>query len=132
MRGTFGDDHCREWSGITAFNPAPSVQSFDLPSVRVEQYTANPTGSRDLTTATASADASRATGTTGAIGNARDPNTADLQASLAIAVDAQGASVASVSTGTAQRDAAGANTLAVGTLPATAPQTSSNRQSVRI
>ncbi len=126
--GTFGDDHCREWRGKTPFNPAPSVETFNLPSARVEQYTANPTGNRDLRTTTASADASRAAGTIDATGNGRGPNAATLQAGLAIAVDAQNAIVGSVSTGNAQRDAVAANTGSVGALSAGLLPTSSNRQ----
>ena len=126
--GAFGDDHWREWSGITAFNPAPRVETFSLPSVRVEQYTANPTGGRDLSTATASADSSRAAGASGATGNGRSAGAASVQASLTGPADAQAADVGSVSTGTTQRDTIGANTGTIGALSAGLLPASSNRQ----
>jgi filamentous hemagglutinin len=126
--GTLGDRHCREWSGITAFNPAPLVETFSLASVRVEQYTANPTGSRDLSTATASTDTSRAATTIGATSNGRSAGEASLQASLVGPVDAQAASVGGVGTGTAQRDTVGANIGSIGSLSAGVLPTSSNRQ----
>ncbi|MFT5534894.1 MAG: filamentous hemagglutinin [Candidatus Paceibacteria bacterium] len=87
--GFLGGSHCRNTSAQTPFNPAPTVDPFNLPTTQLVQFAANPTTVRDLTTTT-TAPAGTTAGTIGSVAsapaslNASGPISAVLQPALGV------------------------------------------------